>query len=148
MTTNRFMVDNNALMALGEHRRASRFFQEHCLIPEDVLYEARYLPDHALLSNLCVGVTPAIIGHVREVMASMKIGNTDLVDLYGNKGTADPVLIGSVTAAVEDEAGTLFPDDWYLVTSDKAVVVTAKAFRVRTKPPHELAQLIDETETT
>lgn len=143
MNVTRYMVDNNALMALGETRRSSDFFRGHCAIPEDVLHEARYAPDHAALLSLGFEVTPAAIVYVREVMASVEPGSTDLVDLYGFKGTADPVLIASTLAALDLEFDSLFPDEWVVVTGDKAVLATADKYGLATLLPHEFRDLID-----
>lgn len=146
MNSTRYMVDNNALMALGESRRASAFFREHCSIPEDVLHEARYASDHASLLGLKFEVTPAVIAYVRKVMASVEVGSTDLVDLYGFKGTADPVLIGSTLAALDDESNGLFPDKWVVVTRDGAVLAIAKRYGLATMLPEELRDEIDRIE--
>ncbi|MCW2838766.1 MAG: hypothetical protein JWR55_249 [Aeromicrobium sp.] len=143
MSTQRFMVDNNALTFLGERRRRSVTFRERCRIPEDVLREAEGAPDHASLLSLAFAVTPSVLRYVRRVMATIPLGNTELIDLYGYKGTADPVLVASALAALDQEALTLLPDRWSIVTLDKAVLATAAAFGVHTTTPTELAHLID-----
>ena len=143
MNSTRYMLDNNALMALGEARRSSQFFREHCAIPEDVLHEARFAPDHATMLSLGFGITPAVIVYVREIMTSVAVGNTDLVDLYGFKGTADPVLIASTLAALDIESASLFPDTWIVVTRDNAVIATAEQYGLATLVPSELQILID-----
>ena len=148
MNSTRYMVDNNALMALGEVRHSTAFFREHCSIPDDVLHEARYAPDHARLLGLGFEVTPAVLSYVREVMASVEVGSTDLVDLYGFKGIADPVLIASTLAAVDGESESLFPDEWVIVTRDNAVLATAKKYGLTTLLPDELRDLIDDANTT
>ena len=76
-------------------------------------------------------------------MATVPVGSTDLVDLYGYKGTADPVLIASTLAVLDTEASTLLPDSWSIVTRDKAVLSTASEFGIDTTTPEELARLID-----
>lgn len=145
MTMNRFMVDNNALTALGQNRRASSAFKEWCRIPADVLREAERAPDFAVLAGLAFEVTPPVLAHVRTIMADVPAGSTDLVDLYGNKGTADPVLVASALTAMDQEALTLLPDHWSVVTLDKAVLTTASACGVATTSPAELARLIDDS---
>lgn len=143
MSAHRFMVDNNALTFLGERRRRSAMFRRRCRIPEDVLREAEGAPDHAALLSLAFAVTPSVLAHVRTVMATVPLGSTELVDLYGYKGTADPVLVASALAALDQEALTLLPDRWSIVTLDQAVLTTAAAFGVHTTTPAELARLID-----
>lgn len=137
------MVDNNALMALGEERRSADFFREYCTIPEDVVHEARYSPDHATLVTLQLPVSPAVISHVRDIMASVPLGSTDFVDLYGFKGAADPVLVASTLAAIDRESDSLFPDEWVVVTGDRAVLATASRYGLASLLPQELRELID-----
>ncbi|CEI31833.1 Hypothetical protein PFR_JS21-2_678 [Propionibacterium freudenreichii] len=53
-------------------------------------------------------------------------GDTTLVDLYANKGAADPVMIAAALEEQAHENATLFPSAWVIVTDDKAVASTAR----------------------
>jgi hypothetical protein len=143
MNETKYLVDNNALIELRRERRASEFFHAHCHLPADVLYEAQGFPDLTSLKTLIYEVTPKVVEHVRTVMKSIRVGDTNLVDLYRNKGAADPVLIASALDAAEQDDGVLFPDRWVIITRDKAVIETAQEFGIETASPAQLAALID-----
>lgn len=143
MNETKYLVDNNALIALGRARRASEFFRAHCHLPSDVMYEAQGFPDLTMLKALTYEVTPKVLEHVRAVMKTIRPGDTCLVDLYKNKGAADPVLIACALDAAEQEDGCLFPDRWVVVTYDKAVIESARGFGIETTSPACLAEHID-----
>ena len=142
MNQTKYLVDNNALLHLGRTRRATRFFREHCRISDDVLHEARFLPDLEALKTLRYEVTPSVLRHVHAIMESVPPGDTALVDLYQNTGSADPVIIASALDAIDREDGVLLPDDWVVVTRDKAVLEKALEFGIDSMTPPELASLI------
>lgn len=146
MNETKYLVDNNALLHLGRTRRATPFFREHCRITDDVLHEARFLPDLAALKTLRYDVTPGVLEHARSVMRTVPLGDTALVDLYQNAGTADPVIIASALDAIDREDGVLIPYNWVIVTRDKAVLAKALEFGIDSKTPPELAALIDAAE--
>ena len=147
MNNTYYLVDNNALIALGWARRVTKFFRDRCRVSQDVLYEARFASDTTALTELTYKVSPRILEHVRTVMTTVPPGNTELVDLYKNKGAADPVLLATVIDAVERDDGNLFPDAWVIVTRDKALMFKAKEFDIPTLSPEQLAKLIDDGET-
>ena len=76
-------------------------------------------------------------------MATVDVGDITLVDLYGNKGAADPGLVATVLAAADAQDGYLLPDSWTIVTADKAVLDLSARNGVTTMSPAELAALID-----
>ncbi|WP_182376735.1 hypothetical protein [Nocardioides sp. WS12] len=140
----RYLVDNNALIALKRDFVASAFFRAHCQVTTDVLHEAS---EHPHLSQLKAGaypLTPAVLENVRTVMASVEVGDIGLVDLYRNKGTADPGLIASALDAITADEDALFSDHWVIVTNDGAVEEAAARHGVATIKPDELAVLVDE----
>jgi len=146
MNNTYYLVDNNALVALGWARRETKFFRDRCRVSEDVLYEARFASDTTALTALTYKVSPRMLEQVRTVMRTVPPGNTELVDLYKNKGAADPLLVATVLDAVERDDGSLFPDAWVIVTRDKALVSKAKEFGIPTLSPEQLAELIDDGE--
>ena len=139
-----YLIDTNALIALTRKRVASRFFADRCRITEDVLYEASEHIDRGLLATLTEPTTAAILEQVRSVMTSVNLGDTNLIDLYGNKGAADPGLVATVLTHVAAQDGYLLPDKWTIVTHDRAVCDAAAAHHVITMTPGDLADLIDE----
>lgn len=143
MNETRYLVDTNALIALGTERRASDFFRAHCHLPADVLYEAQGFPDLTSLKTLIYEVTSKVLEHVRTVMKSIRVGDIGLVDLYKNKGAADPVLIACALDAAEKDDGVLLPDRWIIVTHDKAVLEWAQKFGIETASPAELVASIE-----
>lgn len=143
--TKRYLVDNNALIALNRGRVASAFFRAHCQVTTDVLREAQ---EHAHFAQLRAGaypLTPAVLEQVRTVMSHLTIGDTNLVDLYGNQGTADPSLVASALDAIAADENALFHDDWAIVTNDRGVEDAAARHGVATIKPADLADLIDQT---
>lgn len=142
----KYLVDNNALVSIGTKRWKTAFFQKHCLITEDVAYEARFRA-RSLPTHLIVPVTPSILGHVSQVMKTVVPADTGLVDLYGNKGAADPVLVATAIALQAEESQSLVGDTLVIVTRDDAVSEKAHEFGIRTALPDELTALIDAAES-
>ena len=93
-------------------------------------------------------VTPAILGQVRLIMKTVVPGDTRLLDLYGNKGAADPVMVATAVVLQAEESETLVGDTLVIVTRDDAVTDKAKEFGIETATPDELAALIDAAEGT
>ncbi|TQJ51834.1 hypothetical protein [Phycicoccus sp. SLBN-51] len=142
-----YLVDNNALIALTRRRVKTEFFAEHCRITADVLHEASEHSERRRLAALAEATTSAILEQVRVVMADVAVGDTALVDLYANKGAADPGLVATVLVSAAAQEGYLFPDHWVIVTLDRAVQDAAKRHGVTTMLPSELADLIDAATT-
>lgn len=143
MNVTLYLVDNNALVALGRKRIGSRFFASYCRVTDDVLREARGHPDEAVLARNRYAMTPTVLEHIRSVMKTVEVGDIRLVDLYGNKGAADPGLIASARDAIAVDEERLLPDIWVIVTNDRAVEATAAEHGGETLRPAELATLID-----
>lgn len=125
----------------------SEFFSNYCRVTADVLWEAKGHPQQVVLLNVANEASPTLLEQVRAVMATVKTGDTALVDLYKNKGTADPGLIAAVLDAITADEGLLFRDTWVLVTNDHAVEEKAAEFSIATIKPVELVKLIDTSMT-
>ena len=82
-----------------------------------------------------------MLNRLIEVMADAQVGDTSLVDLYANKGTADPVMIAFTLEARDFERNTLLPDTWVIVTDDKAVTAAAGCFGLDVISSSEFRQL-------
>lgn len=134
-----YLVDNNALGALGD-RKNSAFFSEHCRVPAEVAYESRRAKHAKLLEPLTIDVSPEVLRQLADVMKTVPFGHTKFIDLYNYKGTADPILVATaVVLGTED----LFSDTWVIVTHDKEVRAKAQEFSIDTMTSMELADVID-----
>jgi hypothetical protein len=142
MSGTRYLVDNNALLRLGVVRRRSEFFRDRCRLPEAVVHEARARTDHAALKDLTYAVTPGVLAHLKIVMSDLKASDVSLVDLYKNLGTADPMIIATALDAKEKE-DSLFPDEWVIVSLDRALLSKAADLGIQTISPDCLADLVD-----
>ena len=137
-----YLLDNNALVALTREQRSGEFARQRCRIPTEVLYEAQGFPDIAALRQLEFEMNAEILEQVRRVMAAVDPGDFRLVDLYGNKGNADPILIATALYARAASEDTLLPDEWVVVTNDSAVRRTAAAFSVPTLTPGQFRNVL------
>lgn len=138
-----YLVDNNAIVTLRRERISSLFFLTYCRVTDDVLREAQEHPDGALLTRNRYALTPTVLEQIRSVMKTIEIGDTSLVDLYANKGAADPGLIASARDAIAVDEWRLFATTWVIVTNDRAVEATAAEHCIPTLRPAALAALID-----
>lgn len=143
MNETKYLLDNNVLGDLGSKRRASTFFSTHCRVPAEVAHEASRVAYADTLKPLVIEMTPAILKQLVEVMKTVPVGDTKFIDLYGNKGGADPVLVSTAHVLNNPEVPDLFADRWVIVSRDKAVVAKAKAFAIETESPEGLAKIID-----
>jgi hypothetical protein len=125
MTENWYVLDSNVLSRLTLEERSSAFVREHCRIPSEVLHEVDGFPDIVNLRKLEYRVTPNVLECVREVMNMVAPGDFKLVDLYRNKGGADPLLIATAIVQIRRSEETLFLENWRIVTEDVAVRETA-----------------------
>lgn len=146
MTETKYLVDNNALLHLGAMRTASAFFREHCRVPEEVAHEAGTRRAERL-APLTVPMSIRILTEVVAVMRTVPVGDKGLIDLYGNKGAADPILVATAVVLNNPEKPTFFDDEWAIATNDRAVHEKAKEFGIRTTTPKELATLLDSAES-
>jgi hypothetical protein len=56
--------------------------------------------------------------------------DTTLVNLYANKGAADPMLVACALDGTQESASLLFGPTWIIVSNDKAVRAKAAAFDI------------------
>ena len=141
----RYLVDNNVLNTLRRDHIHTDFFRDYCQVTADVLWEAREHSEQAALARHSRPHTTGFLMRVSEVMETLEAGDTRLIDLYGNKGAADPGLIASILEAADDDANKLLFDSWILVTNDHAVAGKAAEFDIAVITPIELAKLIDDS---
>ncbi|MDO3397285.1 hypothetical protein QWJ41_16290 [Nocardioides sp. SOB44] len=144
----RYLVDTNALSQLRRQRRASKFFRANAMIPSEVLHEADGFPDVEELAQIEYSTTPSVLRWLMTVMATVPPDDTDLINLYLNQGSADPLMVACALDARDRERQHLDPLEWAVVTDDKAVRAKAEEFKVRVLTYAQFADLIDRSEPT
>ena len=129
MKSTKYILDNNVLSQMTSDQRNGVFVRDHRHIPSDVMYEARGYLEEAL-QTLEYSTSINVLKHIRDVMAFLPVTDTDLVDLYSNKGMADPAIIACALDAIERESDTLFKSTWVIVSEDTAINRTANLLGV------------------
>ncbi|WP_143738242.1 hypothetical protein [Microbacterium esteraromaticum] len=117
------------LTKLSADERSSRFVATYCNIPADVFYEARGLPRIDELSPLVYPTSVGVLTALTEVMATVAVGDIKLVDLYHNRGNADPLLVACALDA-QRSPQSLFEQVWTIVSDDQAVRTKADEFGI------------------
>lgn len=140
----RFVIDTNALSQLGRSRRSSKFFLEQAVIPEEVMREASGFPDASALRDNVHPTTPRMLEKLIEIMATVPTHDTRLVDLYANRGNADPLVVACALEGQEYDSQFLMSPEWVVVTADEAVRDKAQQFGLVVLSNDEFAHLIDE----
>lgn len=139
MSGTKYLIDNNALGPLGD-KKQSLFFAKNCRVPAEVAYESRRARHAKLLEPLTIEMTPAMLAELAGVMKTVAVGHTGLIDLYDNKGAADPILVAMACVLNSED---LFADNWVIVTKDKEVIALAKEFGVDLETPDGLKAIIE-----
>lgn len=139
MSGNKYLIDNNALGPLGD-KKETPFFAENCRVPAEVAYESRRARHAKLLEPLTIEMTPAMLAELAGVMKTVTVGHTGLIDLYDNKGAADPILVAMACVLNSED---LFADNWVIVTKDKEVIAKAKEFGIDLETPDGLKAIIE-----
>ncbi|WP_127097467.1 hypothetical protein [Brachybacterium saurashtrense] len=139
------MIDTNALSQLGKARRASSFFLQHAVIPEEVMHEAVGLPDIASLRDNVHPTTTRVLYWLAEVLSTVPDDDTRLIDLYANLGSADPLVVACALEGQEYDSQFLLAPEWIIVTGDEAVRAKAEEFGLRVLSNSQFATLVDES---
>lgn len=142
----RYVVDTNALIRLKSHRRASPHFLERAVFPSEVLREAARLPDIRALRANVYQTTPSVLNWLVRVMATVPPSDRTLVDLYANKGAADPYVIACALDGRDRDSVYLDAPEWIVVTNDDAVRDKAREFTLSVLSSAELADILDAAE--
>jgi len=125
-----YLIDNNVLSHLSSAQRASTFFRTQCRIPAEVLHEADGYADADALKAVEYPTTASVLGYLHMVMATVPEDDTALVNLYANKGAADPMLVACALDGMDDSKKGLFGPTWIIVSNDKAVRAKASEFGI------------------
>jgi hypothetical protein len=143
LTDYQYLIDNNALSALSKIQRGSRFFRTHCHIPDEVLYEARGFPDIGELKARRYETTTNVLRYLITVMATVPAADTTLVNLYANRGNADPLIVACALEARSRDEDKLFGPVWVVVSDDDAVREKAAEFEIELRASGEFAAILD-----
>jgi hypothetical protein len=139
MNEEMYLVDNNVLSHLSLDQRASEFFRTRCRVPTEVLHEAEGYPDAAALKEVEYPTTASVLGFLLTIMATVPEDDTALVNLYANKGAADPMLVACALDGMQETTSLLFGPIWLIVSNDKAVRAKAAEFGVESLTREEFA---------
>lgn len=137
-----FLLDSNVLSKTNPDQRSSELFRRGCRIPSEVLHEVRWLPDVEELKECEYPTSAAVLRALALVMDEIEPGETSLVDLYANKGNADPYLVACAIDGMGWTEDHLFGPNWVVVSDDNAVQRMADAFGVSILPSAEFLQLL------
>lgn len=121
----------------------SDFFRENCLIPTEVLHEARYFPNVNDLKNNEYPVTSGLLTIIIEVMATVPDSDTKLVNLFANEGNADPIVVACAVEGQRKSDEGLLGSTWVVVTGDKAVCAKAIEFGIEVKSSEEFIAILE-----
>lgn len=143
----RYVVDTNALTHLRRHRRSSSFFRENAVIPSEVLHEADGFPDIGMLHENLYPTTAQVLDWLIKVMATIPPDDRTLVDLYANRGGADPLVVACALDGQARDSVYLDSPEWVVVTGDDAVRDKAEEFELTVLSNAEFAAIIDAAES-
>lgn len=138
-----YVIDNNTLGQLSRSQRATSFFRENVRIASEVLHEARGFPDIEDLQRNEYKTTRSVICQLMRVMATITTTDTSLVDLYANRGNADPIVIACALDGQDQDSQYLDAPEWFVVTGDKAVRAKAEEFALQVISNAEFESLIE-----
>ncbi len=138
-----YVIDNNTLGQLSRSQRASIFFRKHAHIPSEVLHEARGFPDIDELQRNEYRTTTAVLSQLARIMATVPATDTGLVDLYANRGNADPLVVACAMDGQDRDSQYLDAPEWFIVTGDKAVRAKAEEFGLKVVTNSDFAMLIE-----
>lgn len=111
MNEDMYLLDNNALSHLSRAQRSSAFFRERCRLPSKVLLEAKGYLDAEAFNQVEWPTTAGVLKLLRMVMKTVPEGDTTLLNLYANKGAADPMIVACALDAMRENRGTtLWPE--------------------------------------
>lgn len=76
-------------------------------------------------------------------MATVPISDMKLVDLYANRGNADPLVVACAVDGQRKSDEGLFGPAWVVVSGDKAVQAMAAEFGIEVKTNGEFIAILE-----
>ena len=137
----RYLVDTVTLSRMTANQRASAFMHNRCRIPEEIIYEARGLPDVEMLKPLIYPITTTVLENVKVVLATTK-AEDKVVDLYRNEGNGDVMLLATALTEMSVSEVQLFGDRWIIATADKGLTRKAVELGVLTCTSDQFIALV------
>lgn len=139
----KYLLDTTPAASLHNEWLKTKFFQNYCFVPEEIMYELRdnFELDLIELKKNQIPVTYDILNELQIVMAQAKI-----VKLYQNEGNGDSLIIATALAMKNKENAKLIKDDWVIVTSDTGVATLAKNFAIRCIGKNEFYDILKESQ--
>lgn len=141
----KYLLDTNVVLQLGAKSLSeSRFFVQHCQLIDDVIDELDLELDWDAVRY---PTTARLLQVLISVMATIPVGDISLIDLYRNKGRADPVIIAAALDAIEEDRGSLMGEvrEWVVVSEDQAVRRTCADFGIPTVGLEEMRELLTDS---
>lgn len=139
MNEEMYLIDNNVLSHLSPAQQASEFFRTRCRIPAEVLHEAVGYANVDALKAVEYPATASVLKFLQTVMATIPEDDTALVNLYANKGAADPLLVACALDGIQESETWLFGPAWIIVSNDKAVRAKGAEFGIASCTRDEFA---------
>lgn len=138
-----YLVDNDTLSRMSTEQRQSSFVRNFCHAPTAVLDEASRYLEPSVREAIEVRVTVAVLDNLRRVMASLTPGDRTVVDLYGNKGTGDAMLLALALTEKDAADQELFGDSWIIATGDNGLIAKATELGIPTCTDREFIDIVN-----
>jgi len=136
-----FLVDTVTLSKMTASQRTSQFMRERCMVPSEVLYEARGMRDINVVAAPEYVTTVEVLNRVAVVVASLT-EQDKLLNLYENKGNGDVFLLAVALAEAQRTDQMLFGDRYVIATDDKGLRRKAADLEVPTCSSSEFIALL------
>ena len=101
------------------------------------------MKDIGSLRQLEYPTSPSVLEYVETIMSKIRPADHSLVDLYSNKGKADPFIIACALDGQGSSKSSLFPERWRVASNDKAVIDMAHLCNVETLSNSELKYFLE-----
>lgn len=137
-----YLLDNNVVSHLSRRDLGSALFTERCRVPSEVLHEARGNRHRGLLDAVEYRTDAAVLGALVDVLRTVSPSDTKLLDLYANKGNADPILVACGLVESRKSALMLVQPLWYVVSNDSHVRTRAEALGLRSMTRESFLTLV------
>lgn len=140
--TTMYLVDNDTLSRMSAEQRRSTFVRTYCRIPAEVVDEADSYLDSDVRDALDYPVTVTVLDNLRHVMARLTPGDPSVVDLYGNKGSGDAMLLATALTEIANAEWELFGATWTIATGDRGLAAMAAELGIVTCTDAEFIALV------
>lgn len=137
----KYLIDTSPAVAFDKTLLNSKFYQNSCFFPEEILYELRDNPNYTYYLTNEIPITPEVLSFLQTSVLTALDSNRKLLDLYKNQGNGDVFIIATVLAERHKELGRLSMTHWTIVTEDNGVVKAAQKHDIQTLNTKEFLEL-------